>query len=158
MAYSLRNREVFSANVNGKDYDFTCYTQSTSYGFRHICTEGYNNTTECRYIKSDIVAKATYYNRTWERFRYETVLYRAIDNVAPDEETKQALIDIIIDKKSEAERIQCEQDLAQFQALYNQTSDKCKEMLSNVTLQDESDVNLVKGIMALDVVFNGVGE
>lgn len=156
MAYALRNREVFEAEVNGKTYTFTCYTQSTSYGFRHICTEGYNNTTECRWVKGDIVAKATYYNRTWERFRYETVLDRGIEAVSPDKETAQALRDILIEKKSEADRIKCEQQIAQFKALYDQTSDTCKETLSKMTVQDESDMNLVQGIMALDVIFNGV--
>ena len=44
MAYKLYGREVFTATVNNKKYTFTCYGQNTSYGFRHICTEGFNNT------------------------------------------------------------------------------------------------------------------
>ena len=39
MAYKLYGREVFTAKVNNTEYTFTCYTQNTSYGFRHICTE-----------------------------------------------------------------------------------------------------------------------
>ena len=71
MAYKLYGRQVFETEVEGKKYVFTCYGQGTSYGFRHICTEGYNNTTECKWIKKDIVGKACYYNRTWESFQYE---------------------------------------------------------------------------------------
>ena len=92
MAYKLYNREVFRAtDSKGRNWTFTCYGQGTSYGFRHICTLGYNDTTECSYIKNDIISKACYYNRTWECFRYETVLRRAIDNLSTDKQTKEEL-------------------------------------------------------------------
>ena len=154
MAYKLRNREVFRATVNGTDYTFTCYTQDTSYGFRHICCDGFSNTDVCRYVKDDIIAKATYYNRTWERFRYETVLRQAIEKQPKAD--RQGLNDILIEKKSQAEHEQAEKEIAQFQALFNQTSDKFKETIanSNIIMNDESDLQLVKGLMALDVIFN----
>ena len=154
MAYSLYGREVFRATVNGTDYTFTCYSQGTQYGFRHICCEGFSNTTVCRYVASDIIAKACYYNRTWESFKYETVLRKAIEKqpIADREQLKA----ILIDKTAQDEHEKCEQELAVFQALYNQTSQETKERLakSDIIMNDESDVQLVKGIMALDIIFN----
>ena len=155
MAYALRNRQLFSATVNGREFTFTCYTQSTSYGFRHICTLGYNNTDVCRYVKGDIISKATYYNRTWERFTYETVLRNGIENLSEPKEVKQALYDILIDGKAQAEHEQAEKDIAEFQALFNKTSDNFKQVAQNLPpMTSESDVNLVKGLMALDIIFN----
>lgn len=155
MAYALRNRQLFETEVNGQKFTFTCYTQSTSYGFRHICTLGYNNTDVCRYIKGDIIGKACYYNRTWERFTYETVLRNGIENLSEPKEVKQALHDILIDGKAQAEHEQAEKDIAEFQALFNKTSDNFKQMAQNLPpMTSESDVNLVKGLMALDIIFN----
>lgn len=155
MAYRLRNRQYFSAEVNGVTYSFTCYKQSTSYGYREICTEGYNNTETCAYIKNDIIAKASYYNRSWQRFDYEMVLSRGIEVVAPDKETEQALKDILIEKKSQAEHEQAEKEIAQFKALFNKTSDNFKQNVApKLMMNDERDLQLVKGLMALDLVFN----
>ena len=109
MSYGkLYGRQVFEAEVNGRNYVFTCYGQDTSYGFRHICTEGYNNTEYSRWIKSDIVAKATYYNRTWERFKYETVLRQGIEAVAPSKDVEEKLKAILIDKKADKEHEEAE--------------------------------------------------
>lgn len=156
MAYKLRNRQVFRAEVNGKNYTFTCYTQSTSYGFRHICCDGFSNTDVCRYVKDDIIARASYFNRTYERFEYETVLKNGIKNIAPDKETEQALKDILIEKKAQADHEQCEKEIKAFEALYNQISDTFKDAVKNTgfMMHSEDDVNLVKGLMALDILLN----
>ena len=153
MAYKLRNREVFRAEVNGKNYTFTCYTQDTSYGFRHICCEGFSNTDVCRYVSDDIIAKATYYNRTWESFEYETVLKGAIrKQPKADQEQLKA---ILIDKKSQEEHEQCERELKAFEALFNKTSDKFKEFAKdNIMIESESDLKAVKGLMLLDTLMN----
>ena len=153
MAYKLYGREVFRATVNGQDYTFTCYGQSTSYGFRHICTLGYNDTTECRYVKSDIIAKATYYNRTWESFKYETVLHRGIENLNADEDTKAQLKAILIDKKAQDEHEKCEQEVKAFENLWNGLTDKNKEHIRNGLgdngIQTEDQAKAVMGVMAL---------
>ena len=155
MAYALRNRQVFSATVNGKEFTFTCYTQSTSYGVREICCLGFSNTTECKYVKDDIIGKDCIYNRPWYRFKYENALNRGIKNLNESKEVKQALHDILIDGKAQAEHEQAEKDIAEFQALFNKTSDNFKQMAQNLPpMTSESDVNLVKGLMALDIIFN----
>ena len=157
MAYVLRNRQLFSATVNGQEFEFTCYTQSTSYGFRHICTLGYNNTTECRYLKGDIIGRVSYYNRTWERFQYETVLRKGIENLDESKEVKEQLKAILIDKTAQDEHEKCEQEIKAFEALYNQTSQEFKDRMANsdIIMQNDSDVQAVKGLMALDILMNG---
>ena len=131
MAQKLYGRQLFSATVNGIEYNFTCYSQSTNYGFRHICTLGYNNTDVCRYIKSDIIAKACYYNRTWERFKYETVLARGIENLDESQEVKQALHDILIEKKAQKEHEECEQFCKSFENLWNGLNEDNKQHIKN---------------------------
>lgn len=156
MAYSLYGREVFRATVNGQDFTFTCYGQGTSYGFRHICTLGYNDTTVARYIKGDIIAKACYYNRTWESFKYETVLRKAINNLDVDEDTRAKLKAIIIDKTAQDEHEKCEKEVESFKALYDKTSDSFKDRIANsgIIMQNDDDVKAVKGLMMLDILMN----
>ena len=97
MAYKLYDRQVFTTTINNIQYVFTCYTQNTSYGFRHICTEGFNNTENVKCIKSDILSKCCYYNRTWECFRYQTVLRAAIDSLYIPKQDKELLKSIVCD-------------------------------------------------------------
>lgn len=146
MAYAFRNKETFKATVNNKEYSINCYTQSTSYGFRHVAfIDGVWGETQ--------LAKAAYYNRTWERFTYETVLKKAIDKLP--KEDRAELYNILIERKAQAEHEQAEKDIAAFQALYNKTSDNFKQMAQNLPpMTSESDVNMVKGLMALDIIFN----
>ena len=95
----LYDRKVFELKdiYKNKTVVFTCYTQNTTYGFRHIATLGYNDTIDAKYIKSDIVGKASYYNRTWECYKYQTVLKRAISNTDIDKDSKKQLLDIVED-------------------------------------------------------------
>ena len=161
MAYALYGREYFETDVNGKHFSFTCYSQGTSYGFRHICTLGYNNTTVCRYIKGDIIARASYYNRIWERFRYETVLRQAIKNLDETEEIKKELHDILIEGKHKEIHEQVEKDLKEFETLWNGLSDKNKEHVQNGLgdnlIQTKEQADSVIGIMKLMTAFQTLG-
>jgi hypothetical protein len=53
------------------DFVFMCRSENTSYGFRHLCTlfRGSNAVGK---------SKACYYNRTWERYEFESVLSSAL--------------------------------------------------------------------------------
>ena len=153
MAYALYGRQVFRATVNGQDYTFTCYGQGTSYGFRHICCEGFSDTTVARYVKDDIIAKVSYYNRTWESFQYETVLRKGIENLNVDKDTKAKLKAILIDKTAQDEHEKAEQELKTFENLWNGLNDKNKEHIRNGLgdnlIQSEEQAHAVMGIMAL---------
>lgn len=154
----LYGREVFRATTkDGQDFTFTCYGQSTSYGFRHICTLGWNDTTVVKYIKSDIIAKACYYNRTWERFKYETVLSRGIENLDEPKEVKEELKAILIEHKAQKEHEECERFCKSFEALYNGLTEENKEHLKNGLgdnlIQTEEQAQAVMGVMKLMTVF-----
>ena len=64
--------------INEKRFDITrkvhvkCWTENTSYGFRHLAELNDNYYVEER-------AKATYYNRTWESYDYESVLKNLLE-------------------------------------------------------------------------------
>ena len=154
MAYGkLRNREVFETNINGQEFIFTCYSQSTNTGFRHICTLGYNDTENIKYIKSDIISKVVYLNRTWESFRFETVLRKGINNLNESEEVKAKLKAILIDKTAEEEHEKAEQQVKAFENLWNGLNDKNKEHIRNGLgdnlIQTEEQAHAVMGIMAI---------
>jgi hypothetical protein len=50
-----------------------CHTEDTRYGFRHLAVLFRDGTQIAQ-------AKACYYNRTWESYRYESVLLKLIDD------------------------------------------------------------------------------
>ena len=153
MAYALYGRQVFRAEVNGKEFIFTCYGQGTSYGFRHICCEGFSDTTVARYVKDDIIAKACYYNRTWESFKYETVLRKGIENLYESDEVKAKLKAILIDKTAQDEHDRAEQQVKTFENLWNGLNEKNKEHIRNGLgdnlIQTEEQAHAVMGIMAI---------
>lgn len=147
MARKFYGKQTFTATVNGNTYVINCYGQDTNYGFRHVAflEKGYYE---------EQLAKACYYNRTWERFTYETVLSKAIEKLPKaDQEQLRA---ILIDKTAQDEHERCEKELKAFEALYNKTSDTFKQTMANsdFMMTNENDVSLVKGLMALDIVFN----
>ena len=157
MAYTLYGREVFRATVNGEQFTFTCYSQGTSYGFRHICCLGFSDTTVARYVKNDIIAKACYYNRTYESFKYETVLRKAINNLDVTDEVKEQLRAIIIDKTEQEERERCEREVKAFETLFNGLSEANKEHIRNGVgengIQSEEQANMVMGVMKMMTIF-----
>ena len=53
--------------IIGRNIWVECESENTRYGFRHLATL-YNNYSERGFYK------ACYYNRTWERFEFESVL------------------------------------------------------------------------------------
>ena len=161
MAYKLYGRQVFRAEVNGKQFTFTCYGQETSYGFRHICTLGYNDTTECRRIKDDIIAKACYYNRTWESFEYETVLRKGIENLCETQETKDKLYAILITKTAQDEHEKCMAQVKAFETLWSGLSDENKQHIKNGVgengIQSQEQADMVVGVMKAMTAFQSLG-
>lgn len=160
MSYGkLRSREVFRATVNGTNYTFTCYTQYCGTHVRELCCLGFSDTTEPKYIKSDIIGKDIWYNRPWYRFKYEKALRNGIDNLDEPQEVKDKLKAILIDKTAQDEHEkyeQYEQQIQAFQNLYNQTSDDFKKRMaeSDIIMQSDSDVQAVKMLMGLDILLN----
>lgn len=75
MAYKYYSGTVFKITTpDNKKFFFTCFGQGTSYGFRHICFKGKLLLPD----KNKQVSKCSYYNRTWERYQFESVLAKAM--------------------------------------------------------------------------------
>jgi len=69
MAYKLQNEKEFQ--ITDK-IQIICYWQNTSYGFKHVA----------RLVKDNEIVdqkSASYYNRTWESYEYESVLRRLVE-------------------------------------------------------------------------------
>jgi hypothetical protein len=141
-----RNIQYFTAKVNGREYEFRCYTTWTRNGFCHTAQ---NRT----YDVSD--TKQSYINRTWERFDYETVLKRAIDKlrtiVGVADEVVAEIYAQIIEGKAVEEHEKAEAMFKSFEALHSALSDENKERLaeSDIEIRSEDDAKAVMGLMAL---------
>jgi hypothetical protein len=137
-----RDIQYFTAKVNGNEVTFRCYTTWTRNGFCHTA-----HYTGWDYSLTD--TKASYYNRTWERFTYESVLIRAIDKLPTD--VRQQVYDQIIDGKAAEEEKKAEDMFQSFKALHDGLSDENKERLANsgIEMHSESDVRGVMGLMGL---------
>lgn len=142
MAVKQYDVRYFTAKVNGKEIEFRCYTTDTRCGFCHTA----------HYVGWDYEltdTKASYYNRTWERFEYESVLKRAIEKLPT--EVRQQVYDQIIDGKAAEEAKEAEEMVEKFQKLHESLSDENKERLANsgIEIHSEGDAKAVMGLMAL---------
>ena len=132
----------FTAKVNGKEITFRCHTTNTRTGFCHTA-----HYTGWDYNLTD--TRVSYYNRTWERFTYESVLDRAIDKLPAD--IQEAVRDQIIRGKAAEEEQKAEEQFQAFKKLHEGLSDENKERLANsgIEIHSESDMKGVMGLMAL---------
>jgi len=142
MAVKQYDVRYFSAKVNGKEIEFRCYTTDTRSGFCHTA----------HYVGWDYDltdTKASYYNRTWERFEYESVLKRAIDKLPADIQ-KEVYAQIIEGKAAEEEQ-KAEDMVKSFETLHSALSNEDKERLANsgIEIHSEEDAHAVMGLMAL---------
>lgn len=142
MASKQYDIQYFTAKVNGEEIEFRCHTTDTRCGFCHTA-----HLMGWRYDITD--TKASYYNRTWERFEYESVLKRAIEKLPED--IRQAVYDQIIDHKAVEEEKRAEDMLNSFKGLYDGLNEENKERLANsgIEMRSEGDAKAVMGLMAL---------
>lgn len=142
MASKQYDIQYFTAKVNGEEIEFRCYTTNTRCGFCH--------TAHLMGWKYDITdTKASYYNRTWERFEYESVLKRAIEKLPND--IQQAVYDQIIDHKAAEEEQKAEEQFEAFKTLHEGLSEENKERLANsgIEITNTAQAKGVMGLMAL---------
>jgi hypothetical protein len=142
MAVKQYDTRYFTAKVNGKEISFRCYTTDTRSGFCH--TAHYIG---WEYDLTD--TKASYYNRTWERFEYESVLKKAIEKLPTD--VRQQVYDQIIDHKAAEEEKQAEDMFNSFKGLYDGLNEENKERLANsgIEITNTAQAKGVMGLMAL---------
>lgn len=66
--------EIKTFNVAGKTFTFVCESKSTRHGFKHECSLFVNN-------YHDFDGVCYYLNRTWEKYRYQSVMLCAVANM-----------------------------------------------------------------------------
>ena len=69
--------DIIKKNVGNAEFTFVLNSRSNRSGFVHECE------LFCGY-KKIAQDKAQYYNRTWERYRYQTVMLHAVNNAIND--------------------------------------------------------------------------
>jgi hypothetical protein len=136
------NTKYFTAKVNGEEITFVCYTTYTRVGFCHTA-----HLMGWKYDTTD--SKQTYYNRTWERFDYETVLKRAITKLPKD--LQESVHAQLIEGKAAEEERKAEEMVSKFEKLHAGLSDENKERLANsgIEIHSEEQAQGVMGLMAL---------
>ena len=83
MSYKKYAFETFYfTSKNGQEYSFRCFSQNTRYGFRHVCE------VMDEFVRPVVKVSCPYYNRTWERFRYESALLKAARGI-PQEHAEE---------------------------------------------------------------------
>ena len=142
MASKQYDIQYFTAKVNGEEIEFRCHTTDTRCGFCHTA-----HLMGWRYDITD--TKASYYNRTWERFEYESVLKRAIEKLPTD--VRQQVYDQIIDHKAVEEEKRAEDMLNSFKGLYDGLNEENKARLANsgIEITNTAQAKGVMGLMAL---------
>ena len=142
MAVKHYNTQYFTAKVGTEEITFVCYTTYTRAGFCHTA-----HLMGWKYDIND--TKQTYYNRTWERFDYETVLKRAITKLPSH--LQESVYAQLIDRKAVEEHEKAEAFISGFEKLHASLSDENKERLANSGLEvhSEEDAKGVMGLMAL---------
>lgn len=133
--YDYKN---FSCKLpNGKIVMFICHTENTRYGFRHLCHD----------TDSGITEKCCYYNRTWERFEYESVLKKAIENL-PDN-IRGVVYATLIDGTAEKIKQETDAFLSTFKQEYDKLSPNMKQALSKTTIQNEEQAKTTLTVMKM---------
>lgn len=147
MATKRYGQQEFTAEVNGKVYTFHCWTTNTRSGFCHSCAN-YGGL-------FDTVTKIGYLNRSWESFRYESVLARSIDKCPKG--MQKELRKQLIDKTAKEEREKAEAFVSAFQAEHEKLSDRNKEILANSpTIETQEQAEGVLGVMRMMNAFDAL--
>lgn len=144
MSYKKYDYKNFSCKLpNGKIVMFICHTENTRYGFRHLCHD----------TDSGITEKCCYYNRTWERFEYESVLKKSIENL-PDS-IRGVVYATLIDGTADRIKAECDKFLSAFKAEYDKLSPSMKNALSKTNIQNEKQAKMTLAVMKMSNLING---
>ena len=140
MATKKYNHERFTATVGGKEIEFHCWTTNNPNGFCHYCYTWEYGNSRCIYI-----------NRTWERFRYESVLSAAINKFP--KAMREELRAQVIERKQKEEHEKAEAFMGNFQRLYNGLNEENKKRMADFPIiQTKGDARMAMGMMALMTV------
>lgn len=143
MATKIYNKKTFEFTVNGETIRFYCDTTNTRNGFcHHVFADGGG--------KEHEHTRVSYYNRTWEAFEYETVLYRAIEKFPKSlrEPLRLEVEAVALDEHKKAERF-VKAFEANFAALSNEQKKFVCDHTPEITNKDQAKtVNAAVAMMA----------
>lgn len=132
--------------LNGEDVLINCWTYSYSRGWGHRACLVYVGD---RFINA--AKRITYYNRTWEAFKYESMLNKMIYNYF--NKADQKFLEMQIKAIADNEAAQAEAWFNSFVKKYNALSDSTKEKIKNsdvlLNSKDEADA-LINSALLLD--------
>ena len=140
MARKAKNYTYFEAEVNGTHYEFKCWAGDSC----HRCEDQWGQR-----------SMYSYCGRTWEEFKYQSVLRLAIKKCPKVDQPE--LTAVLIEGTARKERERCDQQLADFKRLHDGLSQENKDRLANsgIVMHDESDVRAVMGLMGLMTLMQG---
>lgn len=143
MATKRYNQKRFEADVNGVNYEFICYSTNTRCGFCHTV----QTWRDYRNITTD--TKTSYYNRTWERFDYETTLENAIKKCPAAD--RAGLRAAIIDRTANEERERTAAFVGTFGRVFGSLTDENKARVADAvgTIENEADARAALMFSAL---------
>lgn len=134
--------------LNGGDVSIICFTFDTGRSWGHRAV---NQSTGEQ-------VKINYYNRTWEAFKYESVLNKAIYAMYPQEKRQRAQRAFIYKQVKAIARYEaeaCEKWLKGFKKAYDALSDDTKKTLqkSDIFINSiEQGEAILKGAQLLDML------
>lgn len=141
MATKRYNEKRFTFTVNGQPLSITCDKTYTRDGFcHHAFLYGCGRYQEHTRVK--------YYNRTWERFTYESVLHAAVRKLPKE---YRAPLELEIDTIATDAAAKVDAFLQAFRRNYSALSDEQKDFLRAHTphLETPDQAQAVAGTVAL---------
>ena len=110
--------------VNGEDFVIHCYVYSTPSTWGHRCDAYINGVHYGEF-------KKVYLNRTWECFKFESLIYKVINSIYANKRDQVA--NEFLKKQVEAiacrEREACQAWINSFQTVWNGLSDETKKTI-----------------------------
>lgn len=121
----ISNMQQFRfTTLNGEDVLINCWTYSYSRGWGHRACLVYVGD---RFINAE--KRITYYNRTWEAFKYESMLNKMIYSYF--NKADQKFLKMQVQAIADNEAAQAEAWFNSFVKKYNALSDSTKEKIKN---------------------------
>lgn len=134
---------------NGTEIEVRCSTQNTRMGFRHVARAHYNG--------RDYTSTISYLNRTWESFKYESVLKRLANKMAGSDDKNLKAFNDTLGSKAKAVHEECERWLNNFKKDYDALSDDTKKRLANSDIHITS-TEQAESVMKTAKVFDAIKE
>lgn len=135
------SRQSFTKTVNGQERTIRCYTTKTRNGW---CQH-----TIMWYGEKLFEGRASYVNRPWESFEYETALTNLINKLPKAD--RDAYMKAFVEDYGKQVHDESKKQVERFKKLHDSLSDSAKEFFAEhtPTIETEQQAETVMGLMAL---------